>query len=145
MCGPSPVLWNETGPGIAYVTYVFPSPQTGSIYFKNLVQKHWCLLTDDEDEDGEEEEEEVARGEKTFTLLDADKAVIRANIVESIIHATQNTRAQLLTALGKITIADYPKRFKELLPKLMGYLNSNDHQALFAALLALYEVVRKYE
>ena len=121
---------------------------TGSIYFKNFVQKNWSPLKDDDDEDDDEDVENAAPQEidpTVFQVPEQDKAVVRANILESVIYAPTNTRSQLLTALGKIAHADYPDKFQDFMPKLMKCLTSNDQQALYGALLSLYELVKKYE
>jgi len=104
------------------------------------VQRSWA---NDIDEDWV-----IENGDQTptaFEIPEADKVIVRANLVETIIHSPQLTRAQLLHALGKIAIADYPEKYSELLPKLMAYITSNDQNVMSGALLSLYELTKKYE
>jgi hypothetical protein len=116
-----------------------------SIYFKNFVQKNWAPFNDEDDAIEGDQEEEVVHPSAVFHVPEQDKEVVRSNIVESVIYSPAATRSQLLTALGKIAVSDYPDKYRDLLPKLMKFLTSNDQQALYGALLSLYELVKKYE
>jgi hypothetical protein len=40
---------------------------------------------------------------------------------------------------------EYPKKWPELLPKLVGYLNSKDAKSTYGALYAIRMIVRRYE
>eukprot|EP00732_Lithocolla_globosa_P000792 Lithocolla_globosa_v1_NODE_305_length_4584_cov_10.581365.p1 type:complete len:1026 gc:universal NODE_305_length_4584_cov_10.581365:1203-4280(+) len=106
---------------------------SGVIYFKNLIHKSWQPL-------------EPAEGERQpFVISEEDKVLIKSNIVEAVIRSPALFRSQLLFALNVCARHDFPEKWPELLQKVCQYLEHNDQNVVYGALLTLLEIVRKYE
>lgn len=106
-----------------------PLKQAASIHLKSLTWAHWNA--------------DLERA--AFTLSDADKQVIRTNIVEVVIHSPPLIRSQLVLCLENIVSSDYPNAWPELLPKVISLLASRDAASTLGALEVLHVIVGKYE
>ena len=107
--------------------------QAAAIHFKNLCSREW---------DPEEEEAGAAPRPR---LPEADKAVVRANMLEALVQSPPIIRAQLGVALRSQLEADFPERWPELLPGILGALGSTEKERLHGGLFALRFLCRKYE
>lgn len=105
---------------------------SAAILFKKLIRGNWILMDSDEIEDVEQ-----------YVISDQDKQTIKQNIIEMIILVDHKIRAQLGIALKHIVIYDYPKKWPELLQKIMHYIK--DTQKTEGCLEALRLTIKKYE
>ncbi|XP_062513160.1 importin-7-like [Corticium candelabrum] len=114
-----------------------PVRQAGSIYLKNTVTKHWK----------ERDQSDLQYADSApFLLHTADKMIMRANIVEAIIHAPEIIRVQLLLCLEFMVRFDYPQVWSEdLLSKVHKYLLEDNYPSCLGACLVLHRIIKKYE
>jgi len=90
-------------------------------------------------------------GPKTPPLMDEeDKAAIRSNLVEALLEEPEKSIRDLMAeTVHSIAVHDFPDKWPELLPALLGQisLNADPSQALRVhnALLALRKVCKRYE
>eukprot|EP00128_Syssomonas_multiformis_P012794 Colp12_sorted_trinity150504_noHs@10933 len=120
------------------VTANEPDPtvrQSASIYLKNFISKHWRA----------EEGKQYDDGRQVFSVPEGEKVVVRDNVIEAMIHTPENIRSQLAVALQKMVSHDYPEKWPHLKDKMRSYMNSDDYGAIHGALMALQQVVKKYE
>ena len=110
-----------------------PLRQAAAIQFKNLCSREW---------DPEEDEPGAASKPR---LSEADKAVVRVNMLEAVVQVPPLIRAQLGVALSSQLDADFPARWPELLPGILAALGSAQKERLHGGLFALRLVCRKYE
>lgn len=115
--------------------------QVAAIQFKNTVKRRW----------GSEEDAADAPA-----LAEADRAAVRANLLEALMAAPHAVQVQLGDAFKAVAYADYPERWPALLPAVQealaqaagvgaGDLASPAGARLFGALYALRILARKYE
>ena len=102
--------------------------QAAAIHLKNISAKGW-----------EPRKEESAR------LHDEDKATIRANILESFIQSPELIRSQLTEVMRVAVQHDFPERWPDLLPTLMGHLGTDDIARVYGAVQVIQVICRKYE
>ncbi len=96
-----------------------------SVYLKNFVEKHWETYDDS-----------VAS-----LICDADKATIRAAIVNAVVEASEQIRVQYLTIVKRLVRSDFPKVWTNLLEQLVTLLQSGDVKKISAGLGCFLEVV----
>lgn len=101
-----------------------------AIQFKALVVNCWAP---DEDEPA------------APRLPEADKAVVRANMLEAVVQAPPNLRQQLGVALRAQLDDDFPDAWPELLPSVVAALGSAQGGRLHGGLFVLRCICRKYE
>ncbi|MEW5303971.1 MAG: hypothetical protein WDW36_006614 [Sanguina aurantia] len=101
--------------------------QAAAITLKNSIKRSW------ETTDG------------TQQVSEEDKAVIRENLLESLIRSPASIRSQLAEVFKTVVVADFPERWPGLLQPLYNNLVGQEHRRMSGALLALRIVARKYE
>lgn len=106
----------------------YPTRQAGAIYLKNMVQKSWW----DPDED------EPNR----FHIHEQDRAQIRDQIVDAVVHAPTGIKAQLCVCIGLICKQDFPGRWTSLVDKICVYLQSQEVATWYGTLCALLSFVK---
>lgn len=104
-----------------------------AINFKNFVKRSW-----------EKSEHETGSGPQ-YLIPDADKEVVRSNILEAVIRAPHAIQSQLSEVFKIIAYCDYPERWPSLLEALYGNLASQDQTRVHGGLVALRLLARKYE
>ena len=115
--------------------------QAAAVRMKNLITKRWEAPSD-RARDGLA----WANGEGPAPpLAEADKAVVRENLLEAMIFAPSVIRAQLGLCLRRIAGADFPERWPSLLPAVVANLQQQEEQRLSGALAALRVLCRVYE
>jgi len=106
-----------------------PVRQAGAIYLKNLILNSWREPREDE--------------EQRFHIHEQDRAILRDQLVDAVVHAPPAIRSQLCVCIGVICKVDFPARWSSLVDKICVYLQSPEvagwHGAL-ASLLALVKV-----
>ncbi|KAG2439798.1 hypothetical protein HYH02_010433 [Chlamydomonas schloesseri] len=107
-----------------------------AITFKNLVKRSW---------EKSESHESGAGAAPQFVIPDADKEVVRGNILEALIRAPHSIQSQLSEVFKMAVYADYPERWPGLMEALYGNLSAQDQVRVHGGLLALRLLARKYE
>jgi hypothetical protein len=101
--------------------------QVASIHFKNFVSKAWSPLDPEE----------------TQTIPEADKSMVRENILGFVTQLPPLLRAQLGESIKTLVLSDYPEQWPSLLHWVTHNLESQDQ--IFGALYVLRILSRKYE
>jgi hypothetical protein len=110
---------------------------SASIYFKNLVQKHW------EHEQGVLEE---GQEPPSVVFQENEKASIRASMLDAISCATPQTRPMMVESLRKICACDFPKKMGSFVQEIAGRLAPTlPPQQIFSGVLALRAVTKNFE
>lgn len=112
-----------------------PVRQSGVIYLKNMIVQYWK----------ERDPSELADTSAAFVIVEQDKATIRENIVEAVIHAPELIRIQLTVCVSQILRHDFPDKWPGVINKVNGFLAENSQGTWMGALLTLYQIVKKYE
>lgn len=92
-----------------------PVRQAGAIYLKNLISQSW---QDREPEPGEAQ---------VFALHEQDRALIREQIVDAVVHAPDLIRTQLCTCVNNMVKHDFPGRWTQIVDKVS--VNNFDYLA----------------
>ncbi|KAM0916062.1 hypothetical protein ACQ4PT_010415 [Festuca glaucescens] len=101
--------------------------QVASIHFKNFVSKAWSPIDPEE----------------TQTIPEADKSMVRENILGFVTQLPPLLRVQLGESIKTLILADYPEQWPSLLHWVTHNLESQDQ--IFGALYVLRILSRKYE
>jgi hypothetical protein len=124
--------------------------QAAAIQLKNLCMREWT--PDDPDEDDPASGSALtaapaagAAAARPRGIADADKAVVRANLLEALVQAPPLLRAQLGVVLRVVAEADFPERWPELAPAVGAALTSPEPGRVYGALFVLRFLARKYE
>ncbi|XP_028414621.1 importin-7-like [Dendronephthya gigantea] len=112
-----------------------PIRQAGGIYLKNMITQCWR----------DRDPKNCVDVEMPFVISAEDKNLIRNNIIEAIIHSPELIRLQLTVCIGKILIHDFPEHWPTAPRTIHNYLSSDNKSSWFGALVALYQIVKKYE
>ncbi|XP_049819869.1 importin-7 isoform X2 [Aethina tumida] len=110
-----------------------PVRQAGAIYLKNLISQSW---QDREPEPGEAQ---------VFALHEQDRALIREQIVDAVVHAPDLIRTQLCTCVNNMVKHDFPGRWTQIVDKISVYLSNPEPSGWHGALLCLYQLVKNFE
>lgn len=102
--------------------------QCAVTYMKNVIKQRW---------DPPEPPPHRKNEGRTEPLTEADKAVVRSNLVEAIAVSVPAVRAQLALCLRSIAMTDYPDRWPELLNVICASLSAADEPHLHGGLLSL--------
>ncbi|KAK6191779.1 hypothetical protein SNE40_003377 [Patella caerulea] len=111
-----------------------PVRQAGAIYMKNMVTQFWA-----------EREAENPGDPVPFSIHEQDRAAIRENIIEAIIHAPELVRVQLCVCISHIFKSDFPGRWPTVVEKMAMYIRTDNHSVWMGGLMSLYQLVKVYE
>jgi len=111
-----------------------PTRQAGGIYLKNMVSASW-----------KEREPETPGEPVPFSVHEQDRALIRDNIVDAVVHAPDIIRIQLAVCVSRIVKHDFPGRWPQIVDKISVYLQTPEPNGWLGALLCLYQLVKTYE
>ena len=78
-------------------------------------------------------------------LSEADKSVVRENLVEALVVAPQVVRTQLGLCLRAIAQEDFPHKWPSLLPTIAASLSLERPERLYGALYSLRVLVKNFE
>ena len=106
------------------------------VYMKNVIKQRW---------DPPEPPPHRKHEAKNEPIAEADKAVVRENLVEALVVAEPKVRAQLGLCLRHIAFADYPEKWPTLLTAIGSKLTSTDQLQLHGGLLALRVLAKIHE
>ena len=120
-----------------------PVRQAGAIYLKNMISQYWM------DKSGETKALAATAGESgvtaPFCLHEPDKATIRDNLIEAVIHSPDQIRAQLIVCVRTITQNDFPDKWVAIVEKVHQFIQGTDINAWYGALQAFYQMCKIYE
>lgn len=106
----------------------FPVRQSAAIYLKNAIQWDWAERTALE-----------------FSIHENDKAYIRETIVDATVMAPEGLRVHLGVCIQSIVRNDFPAQWPNVLDKITSYLRSDNRAVWPGALLALYQLIKRFE
>ena len=110
---------------------------TAVVYMKNVVKRRW-----DPPKPPPHRKHEAA----LEPLAEADKAVLRGNLIEAIAVAAPQVRSQLALCLKHVAFSDYPERWPDLLAQIGAKLRMTDNESqLHGGLLALRVLAKIHE
>lgn len=98
--------------------------QAAAVYLKNFVEKHWETYDDS----------------VPSVINDADKATIRASIIEAVVAANEQIKKQLITIVRRLVRSDFPKTWTDVLERIVPLLQSEDINKITSALACFLEV-----
>ncbi|KAJ2454378.1 Nonsense-mediated mRNA decay protein 5, partial [Coemansia sp. RSA 2424] len=104
--------------------------QSVSIYFKNRIRRSWSGSP--------------RALEQHAPISDAERSVVKDNILIAINSSPQAIKLQLTECLGIALKYDFPEQWPQFLVQVKEYLHAPDAQKVYTGLLALLEVVRIY-
>lgn len=111
-----------------------PVRQAGAIYLKNMISQYWI-----------EHKAEKPTEPVPFCLHDSDKATIRDNLIEAVIHSPDPIRAQLIVCVRTITQQDFPEKWTAIIDKVHHFIQTNDINSWYGALQAFYQLCKIFE
>ena len=111
----------------------FPVRQSAAIYLKNAIQWDWA-------------EKEPAPGQPLeFSIHESDKVIIRRSIVDATVLAPEGLRVHLGVCIQSIVRSDFPAKWTDIVGQIAHYLQHGDRSTWPGALLALYQLIKRYE
>jgi len=113
---------------VAHVQTDWAVRQAAAIQLKQLVDHAWA-----------------PQQEGSATLPEEDKQVLRANLIETMVHAHQLVRSQLGEAFKAAAEADHPHNWPGLVDVLKANVVSREYARMTAGLYGLRLLARKYE
>jgi len=111
-----------------------PVRQAAVIYLKNMVSGSWI-----------DREADTPGAPVPFSVHEQDRALIRDNIVDAVVHAPDIIRIQLAVCVSQIVKHDFPGRWPQIVDKVSIYLQNPEPSCWLGALLCLYQLVKNYE
>jgi hypothetical protein len=108
-----------------------PVRHLASILFKQTIDNQWVLNPG---------------AENAAPIPEADKAVIRENALQALLHCHPQVSKQLQEAIKTIIYHDWPKRWPDLMPRILDVLKTQqDPRMLEGALLCYWAVIKRSE
>ena len=106
-----------------------------AIALKNAVRRSWAVP----------EGVSAGAGAAPVTVVsEADKAAVRAGVLDAMCAAEPLVRKQLAVAVQRIALWDFPGAWPDLVPRVLALLGAQRMDAVQAALLALRHVLRNF-
>jgi hypothetical protein len=110
-----------------------PLRTSAASQFKDVVKRRWNLKT-------------AVKESIQFTeVKEAEKAVLRGNILGALVTKVVPVRNLLEDALRVMVANDYPALWPSLPEEIMSALNTDSQEQIIAALIALRAVIRRYD
>lgn len=117
-----------------------PVRQAAIVYLKNLILHNW--------QEPDRPDHALVSSPPpalVFTIHEQDRAMIRASIVNAIVHSPLIVRNQLAICINHMIKKDFPGRWTEIVSEISIFLQGNDYNGWAGALLCLYQLVKNYE
>lgn len=111
-----------------------PVRQAGAIYLKNTINQYW-----------HEPKTYKPNEPVPFSLHESDKATIRGNLIEAIIHSPDPIRAQLVVCVRVIATNDFPEKWSAIVDKVHHFIQNTDINSWYGSLQAFYQLCKIYE
>lgn len=123
--------------------------QAGVIFLKNLVVKHYDTsrrsLIDEFDDDDDTTHVDSNSLPPIPEMHPEDKQFLRENILRAMIHSPHIVQNQLCLIYQVIVYSDYPVNWINLVDEIINMLRSNGANCVYAALLALHGLLKRYK
>ena len=113
-----------------------PVRQAGAIYLKNMIGQYWYE---------EKTDKLAADSARAFTLHESDKATIRDNLIEAVIHSPDPIRAQLIVCVRNVCTHDFPEKWPTIVDKVHHFIQTQDVNYWYGALQAFYQLCKLFE
>lgn len=78
-------------------------------------------------------------------ISDPEKAFIRDHILNAIVMAHSNVRAQLISSMACILSHDYPDNWPDFIEKCVALLGTRDFPHMYAGFVALQQLIQLYQ
>ena len=111
-----------------------PVRQAGAIYLKNLVNQFWMERSVDKPTEL-----------MPYSLQDSDRATIKDNLIEAVIHSPDPIRAQLIVCVRTIAQQDFPEKWPTIIDKVHQFIQTNDINSWYGVLQAYYQLCKIFE
>jgi len=111
-----------------------PVRQAAVIYLKNMVSTNW-----------KEREPDTPGAPVPFSVHEQDRALIRDNIIDAVVHSPDILRIQLGVCVSQIVKHDFPGRWPQIVEKISIYLQNPEPSGWLGALLCLYQLTKNFE
>ncbi len=111
-----------------------PVRQAGAIYLKNMVNQFWMERSVDKPNEL-----------MPYSLQESDRATIRDNLIEAVIHSPDPIRAQLIVCVRTISQQDFPEKWPTIIDKVHQFIQTNDMNSWYGVLQAYYQLCKIYE
>eukprot|EP00088_Acartia_fossae_P059408 TRINITY_DN7049_c0_g1_i5.p1 TRINITY_DN7049_c0_g1~~TRINITY_DN7049_c0_g1_i5.p1 ORF type:complete len:1055 (-),score=320.46 TRINITY_DN7049_c0_g1_i5:228-3392(-) len=111
-----------------------PVRQAAVIYLKNMISQNW-----------KDREPEAPGAPVPFAIHEQDRALIRDNIIDAVVHAPDIIRIQLGVCVSQIVKHDFPGRWPQIVEKISIYLQNPDPKGWLGSLLCLYQLTKNFE
>ena len=105
--------------------------QAAAVFYKNVVKTAW-------DESKEVEER------KNIVISGQDRSTIKTNIVELMCTVPPQIQAQISEAISITAEVDYPEKWDDLLPNLIGRFGSDDTDVVNGVLMTADSIFRRF-
>ena len=115
--------------------------QAGTIFLKNFVTRNYDLKR----RSLIEEEDSGVTQLDLIEISPEDRAFMRDNILKALVLAHTKIQSQLCMILQTMIGSDYPVNWLSLVDDIVNLLKSNDVRCVYAALLALDELLKSYK
>ena len=117
--------------------------QAAALALKNAARRNW----DPKRHGGEQKisDSKAAIASGVYTVSEADKAIVRENILEALVRSQGTLTGIMAECLGQIAQVDFPHAWPGLVPQIVNNLNSGDIMRMQAVLTGLRTLTKKYE
>ena len=102
--------------------------QAAAVHFKNLIKKGW----DD------------AEGATEVVIAQSDRGLIKNHLVELMCTVPPRIQAQCSESISLIAAVDFPKKWDNLLPELIGKFGSTDPSVVSGVLVTINAILRRF-
>lgn len=104
--------------------------QAAAVHFKNSVKKGWDLNREE--------------GNEGVVISESDRAAIKTNMIKLMCTTPNQIQSQLSEAISLIADVDYPEKWKNLMPELVGQLPSQDFDVVNGMLKTASGIFRSF-
>ena len=107
-----------------------PVRQAAAVHFKNIIKKGW----DTESENGTD----------GIVITDSDRLLIKSHLVQLMCTMPPQIQAQCSEAVSIIAAVDFPSKWDNLLPELVGQFSSQDMNVVNGVLLTANSIIKRF-
>jgi hypothetical protein len=124
---------------------VFDVNLAAAIQLKNMADMHWKYMTQaDAERIGDDSDEENAG--PSIMIPQEDKEFVKAHIIQALSHApSYGVLSQLEEIIYVIARYEMPNKWPNAMGEIEDLLNQDDEAKVFGGLIALKEIVHKFE
>jgi exportin-2 (importin alpha re-exporter) len=107
-----------------------PVRQAAAVHFKNIIKKGW--------------DTESEHGTDGIVITDTDRGLIKSHLVQFMCTMPPQIQAQCSEAISIIAAVDFPSRWENLLPELVGQFSSPDIHVVNGVLLTANSILKRF-